>query len=307
MTMRYKDFPGAVFSAVGLGPRQVRAIASDASVDRDGDVLDPAGCDLSGYAGIVLACHDQTEPVGKAAITRTPAALQALITFARVGASRKADEFCALCKDGVLTGVSVGFRPTEPPQPRGGGRGFLFKAWELLEISLVAVPSNPNAVIHERAFAKDGRVLAGEHATSLERAHKRIGAGLRDMAGVIEAAGFSPTKGGLLAQEHADALLRAHKRIGAAREDVADVLKAAGRPPVEEEEPDPDLADEDFELAFEIARMKRARMRGRGVDFDRDRRRREIEIARMRFEPLSSAETEAIARVKLVERMRRGP
>ena len=48
-----------------------------------------------------------------------------------------ADEFCALAKAGVLSAVSVGFRPIEA-KPRGNGRGLLFSAWELLKISLVS-------------------------------------------------------------------------------------------------------------------------------------------------------------------------
>ena len=75
----------------------------------------------------------------------------------------------ALAKAGVLSAVSVGFRPIDA-EPIKNGRGVLWKAWELLELSLVAVPSNPNAVVMERAFGKDGRVLAGQHADALLRA-----------------------------------------------------------------------------------------------------------------------------------------
>ena len=50
---------------------------------------------------------------------------------------------------------------------------------------------------------------------------------------------------------HADALERAHKRISGARRDIHDVLRAAGRPlPADEE---------DEELAFAVARLKRER------------------------------------------------
>ena len=99
-------------------------------------------------------------------------------------ASRSADEFCALAKAGVLSAVSVGFRPIDA-EPIKNGRGVLWTAWDLLELSLVAVPSNPNAVVMERA--KDGRVLAGVHADALMRAHRRISAARQDVADVLKA------------------------------------------------------------------------------------------------------------------------
>jgi hypothetical protein len=129
-----------------------------------------------------------------------------------------ADEFCALAKAGVLSAISVGFRPIDA-EPRGNGRGVLWKVWELLEMSIVSVPSNPNAIVLEGAFGKEGGVLAGVHT---------------------------------------DALLRAHQRITSARKDIHDVLKAAGRPPPADDGKDPE-ADEDQELAFAVARLKRER------------------------------------------------
>ena len=142
-----------------------------------------------------------------------------------LGASRTADEFCALegRRPGVLSAVSVGFRPIDA-EPIKNGRGVLWKAWELLELSLVAVPSNPNAVVMERAFGKDGRVLAGQHA---------------------------------------DALMRAHQRITSARTDIHDVLKAAARIPADDGDGYDPEADEDEELAFDAVRLKREQMRGR--------------------------------------------
>jgi HK97 family phage prohead protease len=292
-------------SVPSLGARQIMAVVSDPSLDRTNDVMNPAGCILDNYKlnPIVLAAHNPAHPIGTANVAVRNNRLEALVDFAPAGASPIADQWCNLAKAGIVRAFSVGFDPIEM-EPNGKG-GFNFNKWELMEVSAVSVPANAGALTIARSHGvKDGRVLSEIHATSLERAHKRIAAGLRDMAGVIEAAGFSPTKGGLLAQEHADALLRAHKRISSARGDVAGVLEAAGREPLDDV--DPDEGDEDQELAFLAARLKRARMRGR-FDPEADRRRRLIEIAEMRFGPMSSAETAAIERVKLVERMRRTP
>jgi HK97 family phage prohead protease len=194
MKMLHKFSPGAVVPDRTLGARQIKVVASDATEDRDGDILLPQGCDFSAYNKnpIVLDGHDQSKRVGTAAVSRTPSAIEAIISFARLGASQAADEACALAKDGVLSAISVGFRPITA-QPRGNGRGVLWKAWELLEISLVSVPSNPNAVVLERSYAKDGRVLAGQHADALMRAHQRISGAQKDVASVLAAAGRPPT------------------------------------------------------------------------------------------------------------------
>jgi hypothetical protein len=105
-----------------LSARQIRVVASDGTPDRDGDVMDPQGCDFSAYRSnpVVLAAHNPMQPNGTAALTRTPTAIEATITFAPPGASRVADEFCALAKAGVLSAFSVGFRPIEA-RPRGNG------------------------------------------------------------------------------------------------------------------------------------------------------------------------------------------
>jgi hypothetical protein len=66
-----------------LSARQIRVVASDATPDRDGEVVDPAGCDFSAYRAnpIVLANHNPNAPVGTAAVTRTPSAIVATINF----------------------------------------------------------------------------------------------------------------------------------------------------------------------------------------------------------------------------------
>jgi hypothetical protein len=68
--------------------------------------------------------------------------------FAPEGVSELADEYCRLAKAGIIRAVSVGFIPVEYEPRRGGG--YLFKRWDLLELSLVSVPANPNALVIER-------------------------------------------------------------------------------------------------------------------------------------------------------------
>lgn len=141
-----------------LTDREVRVVASDPSVDRAGDIMVPEGCILDGFAKnpIVLANHDSAKPIGTAEISIKESRVEALITFAPPKISSIADEFCGLMKAGVLNAVSVGFDPIEwSPLPGGGRR---YDEWALLELSVVSVPAQPNAVVLERAWSPQRRV-----------------------------------------------------------------------------------------------------------------------------------------------------
>lgn len=120
----------------------VLAVATDASQDRDGDVVDPKGLDLKNYKKnpILLFGHDHRGlPVGQAdkikkegnRITFEPA-ITTVTEFAR--------DVKALFDAGILRAFSIGFIPKERDKN-------VFTKAELLEISIVNVPSNPNALV----------------------------------------------------------------------------------------------------------------------------------------------------------------
>lgn len=150
--MQTKFISNLIAKGAGLGPRQIRVRASDATQDRVGDVMDVSGCDLTSFREnpIVLFSHDPAHPIGRASLGVSGYALEGVVTFAPEGASRKADEVCALAKSGVLSGVSVGFEPIETKPIPGGG--YRVTKWALLELSIVAVPANPSATILERSY-----------------------------------------------------------------------------------------------------------------------------------------------------------
>jgi hypothetical protein len=112
------------FVGAGLSDREIRVIASDATPDRVGDVLDPAGCDLTNYRRnpIVLAQHDAAEPIGRCSrIAVEGGAVVATIQFPAEGVSDTADLYCRLMKNGVVSAVSVGFLPISwTPIPGAG-------------------------------------------------------------------------------------------------------------------------------------------------------------------------------------------
>jgi hypothetical protein len=92
-------------------------------------------------------------PIGTATAAIKNNRVEALIDFAPAGASQVADTYRALTKAGVLRALSVGFDPIEYKPNKAGG--YDYNKWELMELSLVAVPANPSARIIARAFGKE--------------------------------------------------------------------------------------------------------------------------------------------------------
>lgn len=134
-------------------------VLSDATVDRYGDIVDPAGWDLRNFKKnpIALFGHASSFPIGTWSNVRVEAGrLIARLNLAARGTSARLDELIGLVEQGILRAVSVGFKPIDyepidPNQPYGGQR---YKKQELLETSVVSVPANPAAV----ALAKSLKV-----------------------------------------------------------------------------------------------------------------------------------------------------
>ena len=96
--------------------------------------------------GPLLWGHDQNKlPVGR--VLWVKADENKLIGKAKFnGTTQLSKDVEKLVRSGDLTGLSVGFRPMDMKMNNDGGRTFTKQ--ELLEISVVNVPANPDAVIH---------------------------------------------------------------------------------------------------------------------------------------------------------------
>lgn len=133
-----------------LEDRSIKFIITSGAADRENDVIDPNGWDVSNYLKnpVVLFAHDY----GSLPVARTTELVQhgdkliAVAEFASAELNPMAEQVFNMLKQGFLKGASVGFRPTsfEYNDERGGVD---FTGQELLEFSVVPVPANAQALM----------------------------------------------------------------------------------------------------------------------------------------------------------------
>ncbi|MBI4764664.1 MAG: HK97 family phage prohead protease [Deltaproteobacteria bacterium] len=135
--------------------RVLEFIASTAQVDRYGDIIEVEGWELDNWlkVPVILYGHDYGGfPIGQG-ISAIKDPLRGLVIqakFATAAENPDADIAYRLALGGYIRAVSVGFidLEREPLLDNEGNRtGWRFKRAELLEVSLVAVPANPGALI----------------------------------------------------------------------------------------------------------------------------------------------------------------
>lgn len=137
--------------------RTITFASSTEATDRYGDIIRVKGWDFAAYKKnpVFLWGHRQSDPpIGKCVSIHTesdPPALVQEIEFATKEIYPWADTIYKLYKGGFLKAVSVGFLPLEDPQPiidekTGDRTGEEFTRQELLELSAVSVPANPEAL-----------------------------------------------------------------------------------------------------------------------------------------------------------------
>lgn len=150
MKTTYKQYATQIDSDPS-NARKVGFVISTAAVDRDGDTIDPKGWDLTNYMKnpTVLWAHDYSRPpVGKAVnIQATKDGLRADVEFLPAGMDPFADMIHDMVKGGFLNATSVGFKGKDFSRSKDRDHGYDFKSQELLEFSIVPVPSNPEALV----------------------------------------------------------------------------------------------------------------------------------------------------------------
>ena len=153
---------------------QASFIASTSAVDRYGDIIDQNGWMLDNYKQnpIVIFNHDATQlPIGRGDVEVIDGNLMIDIQFDEE--DPRAAEIGRKVKAGYLNAVSVGFNAMEQVHrdelPADhfayGQKGMFFPKAELLEVSIVTIPANQEAV----AAKKYTRDLENVEAMSLSK------------------------------------------------------------------------------------------------------------------------------------------
>ena len=164
------ELRGALLRAPDEG-RVVRFRASTPAVDRHGTIVRPEGIRTEkfaknpvflwghdGYGGLVPP--DPESVIGRVvAWEKSPEAFDVDVEFAPAEVNPRAEMAFRLVKAGFLNAVSIGFLPLRWHEERVPGEGgaeevrVVYDEVELLEVSLVPVPSNPEAVALARDIA----------------------------------------------------------------------------------------------------------------------------------------------------------
>lgn len=169
--------------------RVLQIVVSTARMDRQGDRIETGGLDFSNYLKnpVVLWAHDlQRPPVGKVLeVSRTADEVRAVVQFADTPFAR---EVYSLYAGGFLNAWSVGFLPQRWRRLREEeGGGYHIQQAEVVEISAVPVPANPEALtkaLEQAAGARVGQAtMAAPGAIGMQQAARAVAKLLGRLAG----------------------------------------------------------------------------------------------------------------------------
>ena len=141
----------ALLKSLDEDNRSVKFVASTEAMDADGDVVEQIW-DLKRFKSnpVILFGHNSSDlPIGQAitAGLNDEGSLEIDVKFASAAANPKAEQVYQLVKERVLRAVSVGFRPKEVRRERRDDKDvFILSQNELMELSVVPIPSNPEAL-----------------------------------------------------------------------------------------------------------------------------------------------------------------
>jgi HK97 family phage prohead protease len=161
--------------------RALRFTISTGSVDRERDTIAIAGWDLANFKNnpVVLWGHDASRlPIGRAFdVTIEGGALKASVEFIpddTPEGGQFAEAVYRLARGGFIAATSVGFRPLKwdysADKDRGADDwfpGIDFAEQELVELSIVTVPANPEALV-DAPLPGEGTAIATPNPTSGE-------------------------------------------------------------------------------------------------------------------------------------------
>lgn len=131
--------------------RTLQGIASTPTPDRVQDVVNPMGMQQRGPVNLFLY-HDHKMPVGivsfgKPTKNGIPFTAQIPNVIEEGTVKERVNEAWHSVKYKLLQAVSIGFVPIDDGYEVLRSGGLLYKTWEILELSMIGVPCNPEALI----------------------------------------------------------------------------------------------------------------------------------------------------------------
>lgn len=164
------------------GKRIIKGIATTPTPDRMGDIVEPMGAKFKTPMPL-LWMHNHGAPVGHVTFakpTRKGIPFEAEIVQVEEPGTLKdrVDEAWHSVKYKLVTAVSIGFRAFHEAMEFMETGGIRFKEWEWMELSLVSIPANPEAVIYDtkavksaimavKSFDRQLRAASGQSVTDL--------------------------------------------------------------------------------------------------------------------------------------------
>ena len=147
--------------------RIITGLASTPTPDRRGDILEPLGATFRNPLPLLLH-HDRERPVGRVTLTATSSGIAfeaQLPEVATPGLVRdRVNEAWDSIKAGLITGVSIGFRPLADGIKALKSGGFHLLRTEICELSLVTVPANIDTTIQTiKSFDAPHLAASGRH------------------------------------------------------------------------------------------------------------------------------------------------
>lgn len=166
--MQNRAYSVLEIKSVDAEQRTIEGIATTPSVDRVGDIIDPMGAKFADDLPLLWQ-HRHDQPVGRVTFgmpTAKGIPFKASIPFVPTPGAlqNRVDEAWDSVRSGLVRAVSIGFRAMKDGIESLKDGGYLFKQTEIMELSLVTIPANADAVITAiKAF--DQQHLAHEGIT----------------------------------------------------------------------------------------------------------------------------------------------
>src|SRR5262245_7480184 len=150
MIMLNRAYSLLVIKQVDEDARILTGMATTPSPDRLEDVVESDGAQFK-LPLPLLWQHDSAQPIGHVTAARaSKAGIEIVAKIARIaepGRLRdRIDEAWQSMKAGLVSGLSIGFRPIEHEHIKGGN-GIRYTKWDWLELSAVTIPANSEATI----------------------------------------------------------------------------------------------------------------------------------------------------------------